>query len=204
MKATKQDDFWTDRLPLFTAQLPSYYTKPQKVIGRIHLAEERYFDGLHELISLKQKKGRRVYVMMQPYVLEPILTMTVQLYKNPKQYADQESPIGETAGTHQEGFREVQAGNAQAWYYPEEKTVMLWECFFDSRFRRHPLAEDGNMVKLWQTFEQWLLRQFPDAKTLATPFNDLIAHSIKEYQGFLSSLGYAPFAKGVFAKELGR
>ena len=211
MKAAKQDEltatqdvFWTVRLPFFTTQFPTYYRKPQKVIGKFHISEERYFDGSHELIPLKQRKGRRVYVMMQPYVLEPILTMTVHLYKNPKQYADQESPIGETAGTQQEGFREVQVGNAQAWYYPEDKTIMLWECFFDSRFRSHPLANDGNMVKLWQSFEQWLLGQFPEAKTLATPFDDPIAQSIAEYQTFLSLLGYAPFVKGAFAKSLKR
>ena len=139
---------------------------------------------------------------MQPYVLEPILTMTVRLYKNPTQYADQESPIGETAGTRQEGFREVQVGNAQAWYYPEEKMIMLWECFFHSQFRSHPFANDGNMIKLWQSFEQWLLGQFPQATTLATPFNDPIAQSMEEYQAFLSLLGYAPFVKGAFAKIL--
>jgi hypothetical protein len=36
--------------------------------------------------------------MMHPYVLEPKLTFTVGLYTNPKQYADQESSIGEVIG----------------------------------------------------------------------------------------------------------
>jgi hypothetical protein len=37
---------------------------------------------------------------------------------------------------------------------------------------------------------------------LATPFNDRIAESIEEYQSFLKSLGYAPFAEAAFGKKL--
>ncbi len=78
--------------------------------------------------------------MMHPYVLEPKLTLTVGLYTKPKHYADQESPIGEVIGSNHEGFREAQVGNAQAWYYPADKTIVLWECFFEERFRQTPLA----------------------------------------------------------------
>ena len=73
--------------------------------------------------------------MMQPYVREPKLTLTVGIYNQPKKYHDQESPIGEVIGSHHEGFREVQVGNAQAWYYHADKTIVLWECFFEDRFR---------------------------------------------------------------------
>ncbi len=84
-------------------------------LGRLHASEEAYSTGAHEIIPLNCKRGTRTYVMMHPYVLEPILTFTVRLYKNPKQYADQDSAIGETLGpARQEGFREVQLGSAQA------------------------------------------------------------------------------------------
>jgi hypothetical protein len=49
--------------------------------------------------------------MMQPYVREPQLAFTVGFYDKPKQYADQESPIGEVIGSRHEGFREVHLGN---------------------------------------------------------------------------------------------
>jgi len=42
--------------------------------------------------------------MMQPYVREPKLTLTIGLYNKPKHYADQESPIGEVIGSNHEGF----------------------------------------------------------------------------------------------------
>ena len=190
-------------MQLMTAQFPSYYTKPQKVWGRFHTSEERYFATQHEIIPLTEKKGTRTYVIMQPYVLEPKLTITVGLYPKPKRYADQDDAIGETISQpKQDGFREAQVGHAQAWYYPHDKTIVLWECFFDSRFRRHPLPEDANMHKLWKGFEHWLVSQLPQAKTLATPFNDPIAESIEEYQAFLKSLGYSPMATAAFGKSV--
>jgi hypothetical protein len=147
--------------------------------------------------------GNRSYVMMQPYVVEPKLTLTIGLYNKPKHYADQDSPIGETIGAPQvQGFREAQVGNAQAWYYPTDKMIVLWECFFDSRFHKHPFATDTNMQQLWQSFESYLLQKFPKAETLVTPFNDPIAESIEEYQAFLKTLGYSPLAKAAYGKKV--
>lgn len=198
-----EDDFWTERLQLLTAQFPSDYTKPQKVWGKFHASDERYFDSSHEIIPLAHRKGERTYIMMHPYVLEPQLTMTFRLYNKPKPYADQETAIGETIGQpKQQGFREAQVGNAQAWYYAADNTIVLWECFFDERFRRHPLPDDGNMQNLWRGFEHWLIKRFRHATTLATPFNDPIAESIEEYQTFLKTFGYAPIAEGAFGKQL--
>jgi hypothetical protein len=119
------------------------------------------------------------------------------------QTEDQDEAIGKTIGQpKQEGFREVQVGNAQAWYYHEDKTIVLWECFFDSRFHKHPFQEDMNMQNLWKGFEHWLIKQFPQATTLATPFNDPIAKSVDEYQSFLRKLGYSPAAEGAYGKSV--
>ena len=110
-----KDDFWTERLPFFTAHFPTYYTKPQKVWGRFHTSEEQYRASLdEEIIPINEKKGKRTYVMMQPYVREPNITLTIGLYDKPKQYADQDSAIGEVIGSRHEGFKKVQVGNAQA------------------------------------------------------------------------------------------
>ena len=51
------------------------------------------------------------------------------------------------------------------------------------------------------SFEHYLLKQFPQASTLATPFNDPIAESIDEYQAFLKALDYSPLAKAAFGKH---
>ena len=58
------------------------------------------------------------------------------------------------------------------------------------------------MPKLWSSFEQWLMKQFPEATRIATPFNDPIAKTIEEYQTFLRKLGYAPIAQAAFGKAV--
>jgi hypothetical protein len=58
------------------------------------------------------------------------------------------------------------------------------------------------MQNLWELFEHWLIKQFPKAQKLATPFNDPIAQSIEEYQAFLKTLGYSPIAQAAFGKKI--
>lgn len=129
--------------------------------------------------------------------------MTVGLYPKPKHYADQGEAVGEVLSTQVKGMRQHQIGNAQAWYYPQDKLIVLWECFLDAHMRNvKSLAEDLYMQKLWRSFEHWLVKQFPEATCIATPFNDPIANSIEEYQSFLRSLDYSPIAKAAFGKTL--
>jgi hypothetical protein len=173
------------------------------VSGRFHLSDEEYFGAASEIVPLKHKKGQCTYIMMQPYVLEPIITISARLVANPKKYADQEPAIGHTVGQPKtEGFREVQLGNAQAWYYPVDRVIVLWECFFDDRFRRHPLVEDQNMQQLWSAFESWMVTRVPAVETIATPASDPIAESTEDYQVFLRKSGYSPVSTGAYAKRI--
>ena len=70
------------------------------------------------------------------------------------------------------------------------------------RFHKHPFATDTNMQQLWQSFERYLVQKFPQALTLATPFNDPIAESSEEYQAFLKTLGYSPLAEAAYGKKV--
>ena len=84
------------------------------VWGRFHASEERYSATTLDLIPPKQPKGMRTYVMMHPVVLEPVMTLTVNLYDTPKRFADQEPAIGQTVGApRMKGVKEMQVGNAQ-------------------------------------------------------------------------------------------
>ena len=198
-----QDDFWTHDTPLFEGSFRFYRNKPQPVRGKIHLSDEQYFDVNREIVPIANpRRGNRTYVMMHPYVLEPILTFTVGLYSQPKHYADQGEVIGKTLSSKQEGVRDVQIGNAQAWYYPEDQLIVLWECYLWDLVRDHQFVADTNIKSLWQAFETFLNQQFPKAIQIATPFNDPIANSIEEYQTFLRSLGYQPVAKAAFGKSI--
>jgi hypothetical protein len=197
------DDYWTHDMPLFVAHLPYYRNDPRMVQGRIHTAKEQYFGAASEIVPLKTRTGTCIYVNMHPYVLEPELFMTVGMYPKPKHYADQDDAIGEVLSTHVKGMRQHQVGNSQAWYYPSDKVIVIWECFLDSQVRNiKSLTEDVYMPKLWQAFEHWLSQQFPEATSMVTPFNDPIAESIEEYQAFLRSLGYTPIAQAAFGKKI--
>ena len=44
-------------------------------------------------------------------------------------YADAGTILGKTINSRVEGVRHHDIGNAQAWYYPEDKVLVLWECF---------------------------------------------------------------------------
>jgi hypothetical protein len=198
-----EDDFWTHDIPLYTARFPYYRNEPRMVQGKIHLSQEQIYTGIvSEIVPLKSKKGTRNYVTLHPYILESQMVINVGMYAKPKHYADQESAIGKVLSSKVTGVRQNVIGNAQAWYYPDDKLLVIWECFFDSRFRRHPLPEDKSMQNLWKRFEHWLIKQFPKATTLATPFNDPIAESIDEYQSFLKKLGYSPISQVAFGKKI--
>ncbi len=101
-------------------------------------------------------------------------------------------------------MRQHEIGNAQSWYYPADKLIVIWECFLESSYRTHPFKDDLYMSTLWRAFEQWLIHQFPQAARIATPFNDPIAQTIEEYQEFLRVLGYQPIAKAAFGKPIRR
>ena len=66
---TPEDDFWTERIELFTAQFPTYYTQPETVWGRVHTSQERYRGTRHEIIPIRERQGQRTYVMMHPMYL---------------------------------------------------------------------------------------------------------------------------------------
>lgn len=173
--------------------------------GKVHTSEEQYSLRHKEtdIEPIKTLRGTRTYFHLKPYVLVPDIRLTIGLYKKPKQYADQDSAIGETLGSpKQDGVREVQIGSAQAWYYHEDKTLEIWECFLESPFRTHPLVKDPHITKLWQGFEAWLCKQYPKARRIVMPFSDPIAQSPEEYQEFLASLGYEKVAKAAFGKKL--
>src|ERR687895_2854619 len=87
-----EDDFWTAHLQLLTAQFPTYYTKPQKVWGRFHISKEEHKDSSHEIVPISERKGKRTYVMMHPYVLEPNSRLPLASIPSPKNATFRNAP----------------------------------------------------------------------------------------------------------------
>jgi hypothetical protein len=53
------------------------------------------------------------------------MTLTIGLTR-PKADSDE---IGRVIGSDVTKLQEREIGNAQAWYYPAEKALVLWECY---------------------------------------------------------------------------
>lgn len=198
-----EDSYWTHDTFLFHGTFQYYRQESRPVRGKLHVSEESY-DATSSLEReyLTLTRGRRSYVHLQPYVIEPELVIGVALSpKTAKQYADTPESIGTTTGTRVTGYRDRQIGNAQAWYYPEDRLLVLWECLLDEFVRDVPLREDTHMSALWTGFEGWLRKRYPQAERLVTPWMDPIWIP-EEYQTFLTARGYTNDKPGLFTKLL--
>ncbi len=137
----------------------------------------------------------------------PDIIVTIGIYPQSKQYADQTPAIGEVIESHEKPkMKEQEIGDGQAWYYPTDRTIVLWECGLNGYFEEgRPIHRDPNMQRLWTGFERFLTSQFPDAAQIATTHTDP-DYKTGEYQQFLKSLGYNPHptARAAWRKELHR
>ena len=198
-----EDSFWTQDTLLFEGTFHYYRDKTQPVRGKIHISEEQYdfqsFGHSLERSYLKTPKGTRTYHLLHPYVLQPNIVMSLTF--QPKHYADAGTILGKTIDSRVAGLRHEDIGNAQAWYYPQDNVLVLWECFLSEFARDVPLLQDRNMANLWIGFEQWLLNRYPDTERIITPHADPI-WNVKEYQAFLRARGYKKDLPGTFSKLL--
>lgn len=200
--------YWTHDTSLFTGTFRYFGKEPVLVRGKVHLADESYSktDADLEIVPLTQKKGQSTYVNIRAYVLVPDITLTIGLYPHPKQHADQPPTIGEVIDSQEKPqMREQEIGDGQAWYYPHDKAIVLWECSLYRHFAEAPIEQDQNMQGLWTGFEQFLIAQFPEATQIATTYADP-DYQTEQYQEFLTALGYSahPTASAAWSKALQR
>ena len=160
---------------------------------KVHQAEER-FTRMTELIPLTQASGTRTYFDLRPYILVPSITLTVGLSPIPR--AD--GAIGEVTGSGGEGLRHEELGQAQAWYYPADRTLLIWECYLHARFHQADPRADALLATLWREVEGLLVARLPDVERLVTTWEDSYARPA--WQAFLAGRGYRPAAPAVFAK----
>ena len=165
---------------------------------KLHQSEERIRDH-EELLPLEHKSGPRLYVHAKPYVLEPAITLTVGLCPT----STETGAVGEVVGSEWEGMRHREVGQAQAWYYPLDRLLMLWECYLFDSYRQTDPVHDPALHAVWQGFEAELLRRFPEAERMATPAWEDI-YERPAWQTFLAQQGFQPATPGVFLKEPGK
>src|SRR5713101_2192711 len=114
------DPYWQEDILVGEAQVQR---EPHAIRMRIHTGEERYSNG-ESIYKLQHSRGTQDYVMAKPYILVPDITLTIATYPQPST----EGAIGEVMGSKWEGMKHQDIGGTQAWYYREDKVLVLWEC----------------------------------------------------------------------------
>ncbi len=161
------------------------------------LMDEPYRRSLRsELVPLTAECGIRTVVYAQPYILMPQITLDIS--PTPLAAAGQ---LGEVTDNRWEGMRAEYIGQAQAWYYHEDRLLVLWEALLEDRYQVGAAATDANLGALWQGFEALLQRQFPAARQLLTAGDDPV-YELGDYRHFLAAHGYQQVNDRAFAKPL--
>jgi hypothetical protein len=168
---------------------------PALVRLRLHQAEEPIPDR-PSLVPLAHPVGSRISVHAQPYVLEPDIALTVEL----RHVSPIPGVIGRVIDRTWEGMRHIAIGQAQAWCYPADRLLVLWECYLFDSYRQQDPRRDPALATLWQGFEAELRRRSPEATRIATPaWEDIYPRPA--WQAFLAQHGYGPGTPGCFVKE---
>jgi hypothetical protein len=96
--------------------------------------------------------------------------------------------------------REERVADAQSWFYPADRTIVIWELIPKDRFRQEDPREDLTLRDLWLRYEAFLTAKFRSANRLLTTWDDLWERD--PWQGFLNTLGYHQTGPAVFAKDI--
>jgi hypothetical protein len=188
------DPYWQEDFALGEGRF--YRGERYAIRLRLHTATERY-SARHEIVPLRRPTTTHTYVHGKPYILVPDITLTVGLYHQP----DAGGAIGEVTGSDWLGMRHEDIGHMQAWYYPADQLLVLWECFPEERFRTSAdPRQDATLAALWIGFEVWLRDRFPEAQQLVTTWEDVYERPL--WQAFLEEQGYRSVAPAAFAKNL--
>lgn len=132
-------------MPLFYGRFPKFGKYEHEVRGKVHIREEMY-RKYHEIFSLKNVEGTRTYVRMTPYINIPHIIISASLESQYQLEADNATPIGILS--QQVGYDRCRIGIAQAWYYPTDRVIVLWECLLYEENRIDEFGIDGNTLKL--------------------------------------------------------
>lgn len=175
--------------------------KPYTIRMRIHTGLESY-RGKEELYPLEHRTGEMDYVMGKPYILYPSITITLSTYDAPTP----EGAIGEVVSSEWEGMRHEDIGHGQAWFYRQDRVLVLWECYLHDWVRQgHDTpADDETLKTVWQGFEGWLVERFHPERIVTPSWEPIYEAQEGAWPEFLHYLGYQPFNKQAFLKEVER
>jgi hypothetical protein len=179
----------------------TFFGDPTGIRLKAHMAEEPFFRATEgtELVSLSTMRGTRTYVLARPYIMEPDYRLTIGLYPQP----EVSGAIGEVISSDQIGMKHREIGQSQAWLYPQDRTLIVWECYLHDWCRATSPDNDPTLKALWEGFEGFLLRHLPAVERIVTPSWEPIYDEDREaWPRFLAQRGYEPLSQQAFAKKV--
>jgi hypothetical protein len=194
------DSYWTHNLVIGEGNVQGH-----NALIRLHLhrAEEPYYHHEELFPIASHRRGERPprgatrsYFHAKPFILLPQMTLTIGLTR-PKVDSGE---IGRVIGSDVKHLQEQELGNAQAWYYPEDKALVLWECYLFAPYAQKDPRHDPLLVAVWQKFEETLLKELPATARIYTTYEPIYDRPV--YKTFLATHGYRPTAKVAFVKEV--
>lgn len=176
------------------------YNEPFTIRMRGSIKREEGVRERREIVKLRSTAQLRDYVFIEPYILVPDIRIGIDLFPAPTPAG----AIGHVASTDWIGMKQERIGDGQAWYYQQDRTIILWELtVFHHYEQKQPLAKDGNLMHMWQGFERFLVNRFPQARRIATLGHDP-DFDTPSYQQFLRGLGYGKRSPETFTKMVKR
>lgn len=192
---TQDDPYWHAFVRLGEAPIQG---KSTALYLRLHTSRERYTET-QELVPLSQARGERLYVHARPFILLPDIQLQVRL--EPHAAVRTPGAIGTVESAEIAGERQQEIGNAQAWLYPADQLLVLWECYLHDRYRQPEPQADPALLTVWTGFERVLGERLPAATRIVTPaWEDIYPRPT--WQAFLTERGYRLIDDHAMLKEV--
>lgn len=201
MGETGLDDYWQELRPIARLPLPPQNTE-YDVSFLWHQVRERCGRGHREIgIGTFREPVERIYVHAKAVFYTPQYILTFNL--TPPVQTELGQEIGYVNDVRARGTIQHEIGKAQAWYYEHRRDLMLWEMLLHHPYAEEDPSQDFLLITLWQTFEQELLKAFPDCGRIITPGSELKYDDIV-FRKFLEERGFAPHQENTFIKTISR
>lgn len=164
-----------------------------------HESNERYGRDHHEIGVSLSSAGERDYIHVKACYYVPRIILTFS--PTPPVKSELGEEIGEVTDSRVEGHDRHEIAGLQAWYYPDKKTLMLWEVDLFGAYREEDPTRDLLLGSLWYFFERDLLLRFTDCERIITPGWDP-KYDGEKWREFLESQGYAAHQENTFIKVI--
>jgi hypothetical protein len=192
------DPYWQSDLSL--GEGVCYRNEQRPLRMRMHIGTEPYY-GRQEIVPISQIEGERTCVHAVPYIILPQIRLPFGLSR--KLSWSFKLGLGGmlirwVSKAEWEGINWWELGNCHAWYYPQDRLLMLWDCsLYDGKAPR----TDHTLSAIWNWFEQFLLKRFPTTERIVTPSWES-SYETEDWQAFLTQQGYHRFNDQAFVKEV--